>query len=244
MQELKWECPSEAATSSNSVAVPASRLFPEPLLIQYAMPTESQASSMVKRGSYEGGHVVWECTTDLLGILDEEETSFAGKTVLDLGCGQGLLGAFSRLRGADTVVFQDLNADVLRDNTMATVRLNQSADDAENLKCRFLSGSWTDLPAAWEARKLPQCDVLLSSECIYRSDSFASLVDVMLRVLKPDGTAYFAAKKFYFGLDGGTAMFLRHIKLTRPDDLEVRTIRTFEDGRSNIREILAVRRLR
>ncbi len=35
------------------------------------------------------------------------EVSFAGKIVLDLGCGSGLLGIFAGMKGAEVVHFQD-----------------------------------------------------------------------------------------------------------------------------------------
>lgn len=35
------------------------------------------------------------------------EVDFQGKTVLDLGCGSGLLGIYAASRGAEIVHFQD-----------------------------------------------------------------------------------------------------------------------------------------
>lgn len=70
--------------------------------------------SDVVPGIYEGGAKVWECTQDLgdyltapndegFAVIDE----FVNKTVLDLGCGAGLLGILALKIGSVTVHFQD-----------------------------------------------------------------------------------------------------------------------------------------
>lgn len=59
--------------------------------------------------SVAGGLKVWECTSDLLKYLSTSnfKQEFKGKTVLDLGCGAGVLGIFALLNGAQRVDFQD-----------------------------------------------------------------------------------------------------------------------------------------
>lgn len=75
-----------------------------------------QADSDIVPGVYEGGAKVWECTQDLGLVLtmcndDNDESSsiiseFGDKTVLDLGCGAGVLGILALNAGA-IVHFQD-----------------------------------------------------------------------------------------------------------------------------------------
>lgn len=61
-------------------------------------------------GRYEGGLKVWECTFDLGELMVEKEQYkklFHESTVLDLGCGSGILGILAIKLGASKVVFQD-----------------------------------------------------------------------------------------------------------------------------------------
>lgn len=53
-----------------------------------------------------GGLKVWECSYDLIKYLLNEKISFAGKMVLDLGCGAGIVGLLALLKGSN-VHFQD-----------------------------------------------------------------------------------------------------------------------------------------
>ncbi|XP_026191979.1 uncharacterized protein LOC34620824 [Cyclospora cayetanensis] len=83
---------------------------------------------LVQAGNYEGGFAVWECTWDLLGFLQpaakghslsclsrQIDLQIRGGHVLDLGCGQGLLGIWALQRGASAVAFQDLNTQTIGD---------------------------------------------------------------------------------------------------------------------------------
>ena len=57
------------------------------------------------------------------------------------------------------------------------------------------------------------------------------------------GVALVAAKRFYFGVGGGTAAFLSLLRKQRAGAgvaLSAEVVRVFEDGASNIREILRV----
>lgn len=76
-------------------------VFPESVSI-----AEQNHSDLVP-GKYEGGLKVWECTRDLADFLtSKNDIDWTNKTVLDLGCGAGLLGLIPLLQGAK-VVFHD-----------------------------------------------------------------------------------------------------------------------------------------
>lgn len=90
--------------------------------------TAEQRSDLIS-GVYEGGLKVWECTYDLLELIEKDGETFPGKAVLDLGCGAGLLGILALKRGADQVHFQDYNSTVIEQLTMPNAILNCQEDD-------------------------------------------------------------------------------------------------------------------
>ncbi|KAM9345433.1 histidine protein methyltransferase 1 homolog [Symphorus nematophorus] len=90
--------------------------------------TAEQRSDLIS-GVYEGGLKVWECTYDLLELIEKDGETFGGKAVLDLGCGAGLLGILALKRGARQVHFQDYNSTVIEQLTVPNVILNCQEDD-------------------------------------------------------------------------------------------------------------------
>lgn len=90
--------------------------------------TAEQKSDLIS-GVYEGGLKVWECTYDLLELIEKDGETFGGKAVLDLGCGAGLLGILALKRGASQVHFQDYNSTVIEQLTVPNVMLNCQEDD-------------------------------------------------------------------------------------------------------------------
>ncbi|XP_035519477.1 histidine protein methyltransferase 1 homolog isoform X1 [Morone saxatilis] len=90
--------------------------------------TAEQRSDLIS-GVYEGGLKVWECTYDLLELIEKDGETFGGKAVLDLGCGAGLLGILALKRGAKQVHFQDYNSTVVEQLTVPNVMLNCQEDD-------------------------------------------------------------------------------------------------------------------
>ncbi|XP_056148104.1 histidine protein methyltransferase 1 homolog [Lampris incognitus] len=93
--------------------------------------TAEQRSDLIS-GVYEGGLKVWECTYDLLELVERDGETFGGKRVLDLGCGAGLLGILALKRGATQTHFQDYNSTVIEHLTLPNVLLNCQGDDLES----------------------------------------------------------------------------------------------------------------
>ncbi|XP_034408129.1 histidine protein methyltransferase 1 homolog [Cyclopterus lumpus] len=87
-----------------------------------------QRSDLIS-GVYEGGLKVWECTYDLLELIEKDGETFGGKAVLDLGCGAGLLGILALQRGARQIHFQDYNSTVIEQLTLPNVLLNCPEND-------------------------------------------------------------------------------------------------------------------
>ena len=57
--------------------------------------------------------------------------------------------------------------------------------------------------------------------------------------LKPNGIAYLATKRFYFGVGGGTLTFQN--LMNEYPEFEMEIIQSFEDGKSNIRDLLVIK---
>jgi len=122
-------------------------------------------------GTYEGGFKLWECTHDLLDYLSKNNILFNSKSVLDLGCGTGVLGVFTLVAGAQNVDFQDFNKEVLTNATMNNVVLNCE----EKYKVsRFYSGDWKSFTVFNE----DTYDLILTSETIYNVKNYKKLINL------------------------------------------------------------------
>lgn len=194
--------------------------------------TDRQHSDLLP-GVYEGGLKVWECAFDLLEYLVESGMEFSGSRVLDLGCGNGLLGIFALLNGAEEVHFQDYNPEVIECLTMVNVIANCANDcsytvahtspcakvdksvsfpeQAQKLadKCKFFSGDWTEFCYLLNSAQPPQplYDIILTSETIYCADAQPKLLQVLKRFTSPNGIVLMAAKAHYFGVGGSLLAF-------------------------------------
>ena len=113
-------------------------------------------------GKYEGGFTLWECTTDLIDYI--KDIDFKGKTVLEIGCGHGLVGILSLLRGAQSVTFADFNKDVLESLTTNNIIRNAGSEALK--QCSFLYGDWLDMQSLGVTGE-SEFDLILGSEVIY-----------------------------------------------------------------------------
>jgi hypothetical protein len=86
---------------------------------------------------------------------------------------------------------------------------------------------------------LSSADVVLSSETLYSPEALPSFLAILNHTLSDTGRAWIAAKRFYFGTGGSTHAFTVAAKAC---GLQVVTERVFEDGVSNIRDVLRVER--
>lgn len=205
-------------------------------------------SSDLEPSQYEGGFKLWECVNDLCSFIFEssrESSNFCldvkGKLVVELGCGHGLPGILSLCLGAAGVCFQDFNVDVLRSLTAPNILLNSKLFPVFPVDCiDFLSGDWRDpdLLSSLSACFLDKTDVILTSETLYECSSIRPLLKVMDALLSQEGTIVIASKRFYFGVGGGTIPFLDALK--EQNVFTVKHRKVFDDGQSNIREILCI----
>ncbi|XP_030846517.1 histidine protein methyltransferase 1 homolog [Strongylocentrotus purpuratus] len=203
---------------------------------------------------YEGGLKVWECSLDLVQYLqDLDPISFSGQTILELGCGAGLPGIYTLMKGA-TVHFQDYNEEVLELLTIPNVQLN-TIPEVYKEKCHFLAGDWSLVQDLLMQEGtgifslvllfLISCmcitcsryDVILTSETIYSLDSQPRLYNIIRSLLKPNGKVFLAAKTHYFGVGGGTRQFEDFVR--EKGEFEIESIKVISQGVR--REILEMR---
>ncbi|KAL7612838.1 hypothetical protein Lser_V15G06191 [Lactuca serriola] len=206
-------------------------------------------------GKYEGGLKLWEGSLDLIKTLQLEmecgNLSLVGKKVLELGCGHGLPGIFSCLQGASCVHFQDFNSEVLQCLTIPNVVANLPVkSESLSSEVRFFAGDWSEvhqiLPNLQTDDLDSNCssganssfgyDVILMAETVYSISTLPALYQLIKKCIShPHGVVYMAAKKYYFGVGGGSRRF---ISLVEKDDVMVASlIAEVGGGSSNVREV-------
>eukprot|EP00727_Mastigamoeba_balamuthi_P012653 m51a1_g801 hypothetical protein (618) ;mRNA; f:656398-658795 len=169
--------------------------------------TSLVARSDIVPGRYEGGFKMWECALDLAGVAAAiPREDLEQSDVLEVGCGHGMAGIAALCCGARSVHFADFNAEVLSSLTMHNVAANCGQETIDSHKARFFSGDWADLATHLAGLGL-KYDIIMGSDTLYAAESHQKLHDLVKGLLKPGGSAYFAARKYYFGVGGGTVSF-------------------------------------
>ncbi|XP_071607505.1 histidine protein methyltransferase 1 homolog [Heliangelus exortis] len=190
-------------------------------------------------GVYEGGLKIWECTFDLINYFSEAKIQFTNKTVLDLGCGAGLLGIVALRGEAEKVHFQDYNSTVIDEITLPSLVANctecsktGSGDNRKTgtppskrpkkvkclpdalTKCRFFSGEWSEVSQLLLSsnKAFSKYDLILTSETIYNPDYYSALHDTLAQLLDKNGRVYLASKIHYFGVGGGIHLFEKFVE--------------------------------
>ena len=168
--------------------------------------SDSRQSDLIP-GVYEGGLKVWECAFDLVQYMMESDLEFSGKSVLELGCGVGLPGIYSLMKGAKRVDFQDYNHAVINYVTIPNTILNAPGAGGGEMvreRCNFYSGDWGSV-------RIPnKYDIILTTETIYSEESQPRLLAALKELSSAGGTGgvvYVAAKIYYFGVGGSVNSF-------------------------------------
>ncbi|KAG2482650.1 hypothetical protein HYH03_018423 [Edaphochlamys debaryana] len=215
------------------------------------------ASSDLVPGRYEGGFKLWECAADLCKLLlsrygvapgqvltaAELASGLQGKKVLELGCGHGLPGIVALMCGAE-VHFQDYNAEVLRRLTAPNVIANMGRLPRSRPRpaSRFFSGDWRLVGEHLTGQGYGgHYDVILASETIYSVPAQERMLECIKRLLQPpNGVALIAAKRYYFGVGGGTKSFRQLVE--RDGIFETSVVAEVEDKASgNVREVILLK---
>ena len=185
-------------------------------------------------GKYEGGIKIWECDQDLLEFLPSiYNDSWKNKNILDMGCGHGLPGIYLLLKGINEICFQDFNKEVLdkiTKNYINQLKNNFGLNFEKNVN--YVDGDW----GAFHYDK--KFDVIISGDTLYNNLNYEKIYNLIKNNLNKDGEAYFASKRFYFGVGGGSSEFRQYI--TERNEFEISQVKTIKDGINNIRVILKI----
>jgi len=223
-----------AAFETEEVLVGSRRLLKARAQTVSAATAAFSACSDLLPGRYEGGLKLWECALDLCAFLEEGSCPpLTGASVLELGAGHGLPGVTAALLGAEEVAFQDFNEAVLHAATAPAVAANLPGNRP---RLRFFAGDWGALQEAIPGGRY---HLILSSDTVYSPSATPRLLALIIHALQPSGVALIAAKTFYFGVGGGTRDFAA---LAEAGGFAVRSVASFRDGVSNVREILWLQR--
>jgi predicted nicotinamide N-methyase len=210
--------------------------------------TNAESSSIKDKtdlvtGVYEGGFKIWECSYDLLSHLQKitETEPVKNLNVLDLGCGSGVLGIACALQGAGSVTFQDYNAEVIKGITMPNYLANIGNRDDLNCKSHFVSGPW-DTFCKSISKYEKAFDLILTSETIYNTSHYSSLIAIFDFCLSAKGRVLLAAKVNYFGVGGGVRQFEKDLVDLNSDASKwsFQTVQVLEDNVK--REIVQIKR--
>eukprot|EP01067_Filipodium_phascolosomae_P009786 Filipodium_phascolosomae@DN969_c0_g1_i2.p1 len=85
-------------------------------------------------------------------------------------------------------------------------------------------------------------DIIVSSESMYREENYPLIVHILKTHLKRGGIAVLSGKRFYFGVGGGVASFHAYVD-ENAHYLKAEVVQKVEDGRSNVRDVLLIRRI-
>ncbi|GJQ14782.1 hypothetical protein GpartN1_g6573.t1 [Galdieria partita] len=193
----------------------------------------NQQCQDVISGVYEGGFKLWEGAIDLVEFLDSNGL-LGFEQGLELGCGHGLPGIYALQEGVQ-MDFQDFNLPVITQVLFPNIVVNDCTLQAAN--SLFLTGDWSCL---FHSQLKEKYDLILASEVVYRAELFPLLCSCLEYLLKDSGVAYLSGKCFYFGVGGGTEAFHSFLDSRKLSCVSVSRI---QDGKSNVREILQVKKI-
>lgn len=205
-------------------------------------------------GKYEGGYKLWECAIDLVKYLLQKEShtvlssSSSNSNVLELGCGHGFPGITALRMGYKSVLFSDMNREVLEQTTWPNIIKNSNNNSNYNVNtCRCISGDWDLLSLGLQKGNYVDVPILfgliLSAETLYTSVHCRKVYEMLIKHLDVNGIALIATKRYYFGVGGGSLELEQTVKSCSNGQLAFSIIEVYEDGQSNIRELIQITKI-
>jgi predicted nicotinamide N-methyase len=121
---------------------------------------------------------VWPSAIALSEFIDENKSEFSGKSILEIGCGLGLVGIVATANGGN-VLFTDHDEYALRFTQINFTRNFKRPATVQNLDWRVVD---TD-------RKF---EIIIAADVLYEKRWLEAVVNVIEKKLAPDGTVYIA----------------------------------------------------
>ncbi len=150
-----------------------------------------------------------------------------------MGCGHGLPGIYLLLKGINEICFQDFNKEVLDNITKNYInQLKENLGLNFENKIKFVDGDW----GMFQYDK--KFDIIISGDTLYNNQNYEKIYNLIKNNLNKDGEAYFASKRFYFGVGGGSSEFKQFI-IDR-NEFKISQVKQIKDGINNIRVILKI----
>ncbi|KXS12614.1 S-adenosyl-L-methionine-dependent methyltransferase [Gonapodya prolifera JEL478] len=151
--------------------------------------------------NHNTGMKLWEGSIILAEHIFHRIT-VAGKSVVELGSGTGLVGIVAAIAGAASVVLTDLEGqvDLVNENVERNVELVEDKD-----RIRVVEVDWTEQSDAVR-NKIGMVDLVLASECLYLPHLHAPLLSTMRAVAHAGTRAFLSYKQRGFGEEGFFAM--------------------------------------
>jgi len=129
---------------------------------------------------------IWPGSIVLASFISSRKAGLG--RVLELGAGLGVPGLVAAAQGR-SVVLTDLEPDAL-EFARAAVELNEMDD-----RVQVMALNWSAPPP-----DLGTFDTVLGSEILYHPPLYPTLVDLLDRILAPEGTAYITHEERPFGI--------------------------------------------
>uniref|UniRef100_A0A8C3UQ07 EEF1A lysine methyltransferase 3 n=1 Tax=Catharus ustulatus TaxID=91951 RepID=A0A8C3UQ07_CATUS len=158
---------------------------------------------------------VWEAALSLCRFLGEQNLELAGRRVLELGAGTGIVGIFTAMLGAEVT---------LTDRPPALPQLR------ENARRNFPGGAGEPRVRAlrWgrdQHRFPPKFHLILGSDIVYDPRAFAPLLGTLRHLVVPPAQALLSAR-----LRGGDAGASRFFRQMLPPFFRVQLLRREPEG--------------